>query len=190
MVISLITLSQPVSTRTSGWPIFSLWFLLTATVPGQSEIIPGSASPLALPAVRSDLREFDRFLDHHPLLEDQLRLDPKLTSQTVFLVRNLELGSFLKAHAGVAQGLSIYPRYYLNRALLRQANAPLSFHDLAPLKAVFQEDPKVERALIANPALIRDPVFLAAHLSLRVCLEQHPALGRVYPFSHATLTLP
>jgi hypothetical protein len=183
MLPNLNALLYPVKSSPAGWPVLSLWLLLAATVPGLGRATPVTANPLPLPAVRNDLREFDRFLDHHPVLEDALRLDPALTTQADFLGRNPELDHFLKAHAGVAQGLGIYPRYYLNRALLRQANAPLSFHDLAPLKALFQANPRLEKALIDNPAEIHDPAFLAAHPDLRDCLGQHPALRRVYPLS-------
>jgi hypothetical protein len=142
---------------------------------------PTTAAPAnALPTVRRALREFDRFLDHHPLLEDQLRLDSKLTVNKIFLEKNPELSEFLRGNPSVAEGLKIYPRYYLYRALLRQADAPVPFRELAPLKELFQQEPKLEQELIQTPESIRDPVFLKTHPTLRDCLVQHPALAQVF----------
>lgn len=138
------------------------------------------SQPSSLSGVRRALREFDRFLDHHPLLEDQLRLDSHLTADRGFLEGNPELREFLHANPDVAAGLKIYPRYFLNRALMRQANAPVSFHDLAPFKELFREQPKLEQELLKNPAAIRDPAFLESHPALRGFLVQHPALGEVF----------
>jgi hypothetical protein len=130
--------------------------------------------------VRRALREFDRFLDHHPLLEDRLRLDPKLTTDNSFMKENPELGIFLKANPNIAEGLTIYPRYYINRALLRQANAPVPFRELAPFKELFQQHPDLEKELTKNPELIRDPAFLDSHAALRDFLVQHPTLAQVF----------
>jgi len=132
------------------------------------------------PDVRRALREFDRFLDHHPLLEDDLRLDPQLTADRAFLEKNPELRDFLHANPNVAAGLKTYPRYFLNRALLRQASAPLSFAELAPFKALFQAQPELEQALKESPESIRDPLFLAAHPALHEVLLGHPALAQVF----------
>lgn len=137
-------------------------------------------TPTSLPVVQRALREFDRFLDHHPLLENQLRLDAQLTASRGFLRMHPELREFLRANPNVGEGLKVYPRYFLNRALLRQASAPLSFTELAPFKDLFREQPALERELTATPESIRDPAFLESHATLRDCLVRHPALARVF----------
>lgn len=145
-----------------------------------SEADEPAPAPNSPSAARAALREFDRFLDHHPMYEELLRLDPRLAANKTFLEKNTELRDFLHSNPNVAEGLKKYPRYYLNRALLRQANAPLSFRDLAPLKDLFHEQPALEQALTQNPALIRDRAFLESHPALRDCLVQHPPLARVF----------
>jgi len=141
---------------------------------------PSSTPASSLSDVRRSLRDFDRFLDHHPLLEDRLRLLPQLTIDMTFLETHPELRDFLRVNPNVTEGLKAYPRYYLNRALLRQASAPVSFHDLGALKDLFQLQPKLEQELNENPELIRDPGFLETHAVLRDFLIQHPALARVF----------
>ena len=141
---------------------------------------PAPPPPSALPVVQRALREFDRFLDHHPVLEDQLRLDAGLVASSAFLEKSPELRDFLKANVNVAEGLKVYPRYFLNRALLRQASAPLTFKELAPFKDLFQREPGLERELIENPELIRDPAFLQSHAALHALFVEQPALARVF----------
>lgn len=161
--------------------------LLAALALGQLSLVqadePARPPPAAgngsagSPAV---LREFDRFLDHHPLLEDQLRLQPQLISTPAFLAKNAELHDFLQTNPTLVSNLRIAPGYYVNRALLRQANAPLPVNEFAPLRDLFQEQPRVELALKIRPELIRDPRFLAMHPELHDVLTGHPALARVF----------
>jgi hypothetical protein len=136
--------------------------------------------PNALTTVRRALREFDRFLDHHPLLEDELRLNPALAEDPAFLEKNPELREFLGANREVREGLKLYPRYFLYRALLRQASVPLRFSEIARLKDVFDRQPSLERALVQRPESIRDPEFLGAHAPLRDFLTLHPILGQAF----------
>jgi hypothetical protein len=63
---------------------------------------------------------------------------------------------------------------------LRQANAPVSFKDLASFKELFQQQPDLQSALTNNPELIRDPAFLGSHAALHDFLVQHPVLARVF----------
>jgi hypothetical protein len=145
---------------------------------------PAAESPAPQPdsrrEVRRALREFDRFLDHHPLLEDQLRTNPQLTDSQPFLKKNPELRDFLAANPNVTEGLKIYPRYFLFRGLLREASAPVSFKELAAFKDLFERQPKLQQALNENPELIRDPVFLEANAVLRDFLLHQPALAQVF----------
>lgn len=142
--------------------------------------VPTAPPPNSLPVVRRALREFDRFLDHHPLLEERLRLAPQLADDKTFLEKTPELRDFLFANPAVAEGLKIYPRYFLNRALLRQASSPLSFQALAPFKELFQEHPRLEQALNEKPEVIRDPEFLNSHVVLRDFVAQRPALAQAF----------
>ncbi len=150
---------------------------------GESIKSPAPPPPIratARPEIRAAMREFDRFLDHHPVVEDKLRLDPKLAADNAFLELNPELHNFLGTNPKITEGLKLYPRYYLNRALLRQASVPLPFRELARLRELFRQDPKLERSLTENPEAIRDQVFLNSHPPLRICLAQHPALASAF----------
>lgn len=156
--------------------------MLGWSAPAQSSDDPSAAMPPsnALITVRRALREFDRFLDHHPLLEDELRLKPALVADQAFLKKNPELHEFLRTNQEVPAGLGLYPRYFLHRALLRQANAPLRYSEIAQLKDILDANPTLELALVQKPESIRNADFLAAHAPLRDFLTIHPTLGPVF----------
>lgn len=172
------------SALTGGAPITARAAEGATTAPATaSATMPAPANESATAAVaakRSALREYDRFLDHHPLLEDELRLDPSLTLNSAFLTKTPELRGFMRSNPRVADGLALYPRYYLNRALLRQASAPLAYAELSPLWDLFVQDIRLEKELKTNPELIRDPTFLDVRPALHECLTTHAALARVF----------
>ena len=170
-----LTMAVFMAAQVLGWITYA-----QAGEPAPSATPPSAPPANSLTAVRRALREFDRFLDHHPLMEDRLRLNPQLTVNSDFLGKNPELRDFLRANPNVSEGLKAYPRYFLNRALLRQASAPLAFAEFAPLRDLFQQQPKLERELEQNPESIRNPLFLESHPALRDVLEQHESLARVF----------
>jgi hypothetical protein len=173
LLISKVTFGLFVAAQMLGW--------VTIARASEIESKPGAGIPPQPPeAARQALREFDRFLDHHPMLEDELRLDPRRVSDPGYLQKNPRLEEFMRANPEVTVGLGSYPRYFLNRALLRQASAPVTFTELAPLKEIFLREPALELELNKNPAAIRDPGFLQSHPDLSDVLSRNPALARVF----------
>ena len=71
-------LSRPLIARLTMTVLLGAQMLGLITLARAQEPLPTPvpSPPKSLFTVRRALREFDRFLDHHPLLEDQLRLDP------------------------------------------------------------------------------------------------------------------
>jgi hypothetical protein len=152
------------------------WVTFSQAAESSSANPPPPPPPVAPRTVRRALREFDRFLDHHPLPEDELRRDPALMTNHAFLDGNPELGNFLNTNPEVLTGLKTYPRYFLYRALLRQASVPLRYSEIAEFKALFDSQPGLEQALVRNPELVRDPRFLQASAPLHDFIVQHPVL--------------
>ncbi len=143
--------------------------------------------PPGLRTVPRALREFDRFLDHHPLPEDDLRLNPKLITDPIYLGKNLELNDFLSANPGVLLELEMYPRYYLFRALLRQASVPVHYAEIVQLQGVLDAQPEMEKALNRDPESIRSPAFLRAHAPLYDFFNQHTILRKAFFFREDSL---
>jgi hypothetical protein len=124
------------------------------------------------------LRELDRFLDHHPLIEGDLRPDPALLESAAYLEGHPALRQFLDANPEVGAALKSEPRHLLHRALRREANVPLKWSEVVQLDAFLNRSPAVERQLTGNPALIRATGFLATRPQLREFLAQNAALAR------------
>jgi hypothetical protein len=126
------------------------------------------------------LRELDRFLDHHPLLENDLRLDTSLSADRHFLCENPDLRNFLTINPDIVRALEMEPLHLLHRALIREANAPLKYSEVAQLDPLFSANPVIERDLIEKPERIRDRDYLNLHPLLGDFLSQHPLLSRVF----------
>ena len=168
-----------------GAPALVAALALSATARLQAKDASGGASttlPAALssPATRRALREFDRFLDHHPTVEDGLRLEPRLATKFEYLVANPELREFLRANPDVVPAVKLRPRYYLYRALLRQTSAPLPYLELTQLNELFDQQPEIAQELTHMPSAIRDETYLKTHGLLCEFLLQRPALARVF----------
>jgi hypothetical protein len=126
------------------------------------------------------LRELDRFLDHHPLLENDLRRDLTLIADRDCLAKNPPLRAFLDSNPGVIPALQLEPRHFLHRALLREANTPLRFGDVAQLDPFLVTQPAIEQEIVDNPSRIHERVFLDRHPALSDFLIEHPLLNRAF----------
>ena len=102
------------------------------------------------------------------MLEDDLRLDPGLVAAPDYLGKHAELQSFLDNNPGVVRALQLEPRHFLHRALMREADAPLKYAEVAQLDPFFAAEPAIERD------------YLILHPSLGDFLAQHPLLNRVF----------
>jgi hypothetical protein len=173
--------TRPVFTKVIATVFMAAQLLGWMTI-ARADDSPSSTGPMlpTPPAMRRALREFDRFLDHHPLMEDELRISPAFVVDQTYLKENPELNDFLGANPDVLPAIKHYPRYFLFRALLRQADAPLRYPEIAQLKEVFDQDPSIELALAKSPESIRTPAFLQVHPLLGNFLAKHPVLGNVF----------
>jgi hypothetical protein len=155
--------------------IVRLWASTSSATPTQAAVPPGKR-----PSDTDSTRALDRFLDHHPLLEEKLRVNPQLVGNTTFLAQNPDLRDFARSSPAATARLSTEPRHLLYRALLRQANVPLPMRELEVFSELFDQEPALERALNENPESIRDPEFLKRQPALHRFLLQRPRLAAVF----------
>jgi len=66
-------------------------------------------------ATRTELKQFDRYLGHHPRLAKQLRANPPLANDPQFLAKHTGLQKFLTAHPAVQKQLQENPTAVLQR---------------------------------------------------------------------------
>ena len=142
---------------------------------------PNSPPPAAITDQRRAafqlLRELDLFLDHHPLIESDLRLDSCLLESAAYRAKHPALNQFLATNPDIGSVLKTEPRHLLHRALRREANVPLKWSEVAQFDAFLNQYPAIEQQLVRNPALILSPDFLAIRPRLREFLELNAALA-------------
>jgi hypothetical protein len=80
-----------------------------------------------------ELRNFDRFLDKHPELDEALMRNPDLIRNSTFLANHPALDEFLKKHPGVNEELRETPRYFMRREESWERRHPN--HDFVPPKS-------------------------------------------------------
>jgi GrpB-like predicted nucleotidyltransferase (UPF0157 family) len=64
---------------------------------------------------RQELRNFDRFLDAHPEIAEDLRKNPKLIDDQNYLANHPALNDFLAKHPGVRKEVAENPRLFMRR---------------------------------------------------------------------------
>ena len=64
---------------------------------------------------RGELKNFDRFLDGHPEVREQLAKNPGLADDPGYLAKHPELKEFLSSHAGVREELKENPKAFMKR---------------------------------------------------------------------------
>jgi len=154
--------------------------LLSLKVAGMFAAMCAGAAANTRRSETVETRTLDRFLDHHPLLEDKLRVTPRLVSDAAFLAQNPDLRDFAGSNPAAAARLSADPRHLLYRALLRQASAPLPIRELEVFGGLLDQEPALERVLSEKPESIRNPEFLQRQRALHEFLLGQPRLAAVY----------
>jgi hypothetical protein len=141
-------------------------------------------SSAAMAQSTEELGRFNKFLDKHPELAQQLAANPGLADNSQFLSAHPDLQTFLTKHPGVQSQLKTNPGQFLYReghyewnqgggpimAGPGTASGPLARFD----EGYLDKHPEVARELAHNPALADNPNFLATHPGLDTYLAAHP----------------
>ncbi len=118
----------------------------------------------------------EHFLNHHPLLEEQLRSAP--TPDSAELRQRLPAwNAFAASHPDAAGFLARHPDLLVLRALRRMTAPPMSAAEEMSLAEFLGAHPDVERAFALRPDLARAPEFYAGHTEYVRFLDTHAALA-------------
>ncbi len=126
---------------------------------------------------RGELRNFDRFLDNHPEVAEQVKQNPSLINDPTFLSKHPALQEFLKTHPHAAEELRENPQAFMHR------ERGFEHHEdemgrMHAFDEFLDKHPEVEKDLRQNPSLVNDPNFQAKHPALKDFLEDHPGLRK------------
>ena len=156
-------------------------------------------SPNPTPANRDtdlsqrQLGDFDRFLDAHPEISEQLRKDPSLMNNQEFVSNHADLKQYLQDHPEVREALTQNPsavmhqeqRFDRREDQTGDQDRDGRSHDitrgeLANMDDFMDRHPEIAEQLRKNPALIDNKEFVQNHPALQEFLANHPGVREEY----------
>lgn len=130
---------------------------------------------------RGQLANFDRFLDGHQEIAEQLRKDPSLVNNEEFVEKHPALHEYLQQNPGVRADLTQHPN-----AFMRQENRFDQHEDFAGRRSPdsdmtsFNEflggHSGVAEQLSRDPSLAKNQEYLESHPELQEYLKTHPGV--------------
>jgi hypothetical protein len=135
----------------------------------------------------AELANFDRFLDSHREISEQLRKDPSLVDNREFVKNHPALESYLQDHPGVRQAIKQDPKAFMqeearydrrDNGMDRDRDARADFNDRDVTHRHFGEflggHTDIAARLSENPSLVKDQNFMDGHPELKEYLNSNP----------------
>jgi hypothetical protein len=155
-------------------------------VSAQQSQAPSSPSPTSAAqspdeASRNELANFNRFLEAHPEIGEQLRKDPSVIDNHRFLDEHPALQSYLIQHPAVRQLIQDNPSAFMHQENVydRTADDKASRNELANFNRFLEAHPEIGEQLRRDPSLIDNHRFLDEHPALQTYLVDHPAVRQL-----------
>jgi hypothetical protein len=124
---------------------------------------------------REELLNFDRFLDSHQAIEQDLEKNPALVNDANYIKDHPELKTFLETHPGVREEVRENPRVFLRREeRFDQSGRDITRPELANFDRFLDAHPGIEQDLRKDPRLLDSGDYLRAHPDLKTFLDTHP----------------
>jgi hypothetical protein len=124
---------------------------------------------------RTELNNFDQYLDDHPGVARQLQRNPSLINDPTFLSQHPDLQTFLNNHPGVREEIKENPRQFMNRERRFERNGgDISRAEAAKADQFLDSHPEIAEQLQKHPRLIDNPQYLQKHPELQEFLKNHP----------------
>ena len=128
---------------------------------------------------RREVANFDRFLDGHREISEQVRKDPSLLDNRAFVQNHPALESYLQQNPGVRDELRQNPNAFMRQedAYDRDSNGrdrdPMHDH-MADFGGFLRSHSDVQRDLSKNPSVVKDHEWVQNHAELDAYLNAHP----------------
>jgi len=132
-------------------------------------------------ANREQLANFDRFLDSHREIADQLRKDPSLVDNREFVTNHPELQTYLQDHPAVREAIRQNPDSFMraeDRLDRREDNRDRDANraELANFDRFLDSHRETSEQLRKDPSLVDNREFVKNHPALETYLQDHPAV--------------
>jgi hypothetical protein len=132
-------------------------------------------------ANHEELANFDRFLDSHREIADQLRKDPSLVDNREFVTNHPALQTYLQDHPGVREAIKQDPNGFMreeNRLDRREDDRDRDANraELANFDRFLDSHREISEQLRKDPSLVDNREFVTNHPALQTYLQDHPAV--------------
>jgi hypothetical protein len=122
-----------------------------------------------------DLSRFDRFLDDHREIAEQLRRDPSLANNKQFLKDHPALESYLRQNSDIRDALKDNPNAFMS-AEGRFDRKEAYRGELANFDRFLDAHRDIASEVRKDPALVENQQFLKDHPELQSYLQNHPEI--------------
>ena len=132
-------------------------------------------------ATRAELANFDRFLDSHREIADQLRKDPSLVDNREFVTNHPALQTYLQDHPAVREAIKQDPNGFMkdeNRFDRREDDHDRDSHraELENFDRFLDSHREISEQLRKDPTLVDNREFVTSHPALQTYLQDHPTV--------------
>jgi hypothetical protein len=140
---------------------------------------------------RQELANFDKFLDGHPEIAEQVRRNPSLLDDREYVSNHPELQAYLQDHPRVREEIRENPRAFMrdedrfdrreddrNRDRDRDRDNDANRRELSNFDAFLDKHPEIAEQLRKNPTLADNKEFLQNHPALQQFLQEHPGVSQ------------
>ena len=152
----------------------------------QSASAQNTPAPQGDDATRQELANFDRFLDSHPEIAEQVRKDPSFVNNDDFLKHHPALQTYLQDHPAVREQITADPNAFMRRKLATTAvrrrsdrsyrDRDINRQELARFDQFLDTHRETAEQLRKNPSLVDNEEFVSNHPALQSYLREHPEL--------------
>ena len=126
---------------------------------------------------RRDVASFDRFLDGHREIAEQVRKNPSLLDNRDFVKNHPALQAYLEQNPGVRDQLRQDPNSFMRQEEARDSNRgdrdPMHDH-MADFGGFLRSHNDVRIDLSKNPSVVKDHEYVQNHTELDAYLNAHP----------------
>jgi hypothetical protein len=126
-----------------------------------------------------NVANFDRFLDGHREIAEQVRKDPSLCDNRDFVRDHPDLQAFLEDNPGVRDQLKQDPNAFMHREDAFDRDSNMRDHDpmhdhMADFGGFLRNHSEIQSDLERNPSMVKDHEYVQNHAELDAYLSAHP----------------
>jgi hypothetical protein len=165
--------------------------VLVVPLSAQSQSAPSAqssspATPDRDDATRRQLASFDKFLDSHPEIAEQVRKDPSLLDNKEFVQKHPELQQYLQDHPEIREEVGQNPNAFMHqedrfdRHEDQGRDRDVTRTELANMDRFMDSHPEIAEQLRKDPSLVDDKQFVKSHPALQQFLADHPGVREEY----------